>query len=174
MRVLRKPSRTDIAALLLIAAGTGSAIAAATAAPTMVETNAIKSPRAATGLQVAARDDAQIYYQAYRLIGSYVLNLSGERIGQVDDLVINNEGKVTQVLVALKESIDMDGSPVPISPYRAEVVSVAGSAVTVIRVDLTREEIVQAQLTRLKTDARAPVSRGTDRPDQWRHEDPLF
>ena len=43
MRVLRKPSRTDIAALLLIAAGTGSAIAAATAAPTTVETNAIKA-----------------------------------------------------------------------------------------------------------------------------------
>ena len=173
MRVLRKPSRTDIAALLLIAAGTGSAIATPATSSTVAATDVTTAPQAATGYQVAARDDAQIYYQAYRLIGSYVLNLSGERIGQVDDL-INEEGKVTQMMVALKDSIDMDGSPVPISPYRAEVVSVAGSEVTVIRVDLTPEELVQAQLTRLKTDARAPVSRGTDRPDQWRHKDPLF
>ncbi len=170
MRLLKKPSRTDIAALALIAAGAGSAVAA----PSVMETNTVDAPRAATGLQLAARDDTQLYYQAYRLIGSYVLNLSGERIGQVDDLIIDNEGKVTQVLIALKESTDMDGSPVPISPYRAEVVSVSGANVTVIRIDLTREELVQAQLTRLKSDARAPVSRGTDRPDQWRHEDPLF
>jgi len=174
MRVLRKPSRTDIAALLLIAAGTGSAIAAPATSSTVAATDVATAPPATAGVQVAARDDAQIYYQAYRLIGSYVLNLSGERIGQVDDLIINKEGKVTHMMVALKDSIDMDGSPVPISPYRAEVVSVAGSEVTVIRVDMTPEELVQAQLTRLKTDARAPVSRGTDRPDQWRHKDPLF
>lgn len=174
MRVSSKPSRTDIAALLLIAAGAGSAIATPATSSTVVATNVNTVPHTATGLQVAARDDAQIYYQAYRLIGSYVLNLSGERIGQVDDLIINKEGKVTQMMIALKDSIDMDGSPVPISPYRAEIVSVAGSHVTVIRVDMTREELVQAQLTRLKTDARAPVSRGTDRPDQWRHKGPLF
>lgn len=174
MRVRRKPSRTDIAALLLIAAGTGSAIATPATSSTVADASAATAPQAATGFQIAARDDAQTYYQAYRLIGSYVLNLSGERIGQVDDLVINEEGKITQMMVALKDSIDMDGSPVAISPYRAEVVSVVGSEVTVIRVDLTREELVQAQLMRLKTDARAPVSRGTDRPELWRHKDPLF
>ncbi len=174
MRVRRKPSRTDIAALLLIAAGTGSAIATPATSSTGVPTNVHTAPHAATGLQIAARDAAKIYYQAYRLIGSYVLNLRGERIGQVDDLIIDKEGKVTQMMIALKDSIDMDGSPVPISPYRAEIVSVVGSDVTVIRVDMTPEELVQAQLTRLKTDARAPVSRGTDRPDQWRHKDPLF
>ena len=170
MRALRRPGRIAAATLALITAGFGPALGGTSNADAL----AVDVPHRSSGLQVASRDDAQLYYQAYRLIGSTVLNLSGERIGEVEDLVIDSTGKVTTVMVALNEQFDMDGSPVPISPYRAEVVSIADSNVTIIRVDMTHEELVQAQLTRLKSDARAPVSRETDRPEPWRQEDPLF
>lgn len=115
--------------------------------------------------RVASRDMVERYYRAYNLIGSYVLNLDGQRIGKVDNLVLDRNGEVKKVLVALYDSTDSDGGSIAISPHRAEVVSTQGSRVTVIRIDLTREEIVQAQLVRLKSDARAPAEREAGQPD---------
>jgi sporulation protein YlmC with PRC-barrel domain len=115
--------------------------------------------------RIASRDMVERYYRAYQLIGSYVLNLDGQRIGQVDNLVLDEKGEVKQVLVALYDNADSDGGPIAISPHRAEIVSAEGSRVTVIRIDLTREELVQAQLVRLKSDARAPAEREAGEPD---------
>lgn len=168
MTVIKKPGWLVKSAVCIVLA-TGPAMAE----PSQIGGRSA-ADRSPASLQIAARDDAQNYQQVYRLIGSHVLNLSGERIGRVEDLVFNDIGKITKVLIALKDSIDMDGTPIAISPYRAQVVSAAGAHVTVIRVDLTREEIVQAQISRLKNNARAPVQRGTDRPDVWQQEDPLF
>jgi sporulation protein YlmC with PRC-barrel domain len=115
--------------------------------------------------RVASRDMVERYYRAYDLIGSYVLNLDGQRIGEVDNLVLDQNGEVKQVLVALYDSFDSDGGPIAISPHRAEIVSTQGARVTVIRIDLTREEIVQAQLVGLKSDARGPAAREAGIPD---------
>ncbi len=90
MRALKRPSRIDAIAFALIAAGFGSAFAG----PTTVDVGINDAPPTA-GVQIASRDDTQLYYKAYRLIGSYVLNLSGERIGQVEVLIIDSEGKIT-------------------------------------------------------------------------------
>jgi sporulation protein YlmC with PRC-barrel domain len=120
---------------------------------------------AAQALRVASRDMVERYYRAYQLIGSYVLNLDGQRIGQVENLVLDEHGEVQQVLVTLSDNSDSDGGPIAISPHRAEIVSTAGSRVTVIRIDLTREELVQAQLVHLKSDARAPAEREAGQPD---------
>ena len=157
----------------------GSAVCIILAAgPAMARSSQIDGRSAADGppasLQIAARGNAQSSQRVYRLIGSHVLNLSGERIGRVEDLTFDDIGKIAAILIALKDSIDMDSAPIAVSPYRAQVVSTTGTHVAVIRVDLTREEIVQAQLARLKNNARAPVQRETDRPDAWRQEDPLF
>jgi len=127
-----------------------------------------------TAPQVASRDMTRRYYQAFRLIGSLVLNLDGQRIGQVDDLILDKTGNVKQVLVDLNDAPGADGGAVGISPHRAEVVSTEGARVTVIRVDLTREELIQAQLVRLKSDARAPAQRGAGTPDMHREYGPLY
>jgi sporulation protein YlmC with PRC-barrel domain len=125
-------------------------------------------------LRVASRDMPERYFQAYQLIGSHVLNLDGERIGEVDNLILDEQGDVKQVLVALYDSSDTDGGSIAISPHRAEVVSTSGANVTVIRVDLTREELVQAQLVGLKSNARAPAPRGAGMPDLHREYGPLY
>ena len=117
---------------------------------------------------------AQHYYQAYRLIGSHVLNLDGKRIGQVSGVSLDDHGDVRTMTISLTDTSDADGGAISISPHRAEVVSTNGALVTVIRVDLSREELVQAQLVRLKSDARAPAQRGADMPDLHREYGPLY
>jgi len=124
--------------------------------------------------RLASRDMAEHYYQAYRLIGSHVLNLDGKRIGQVSSVILDDHGDVQQVMIMLTDASDADGGAIAISPHRAEVVSTNGALVTVIRVDLSREEIVQAQLVRLKSDARAPAQRGAGMPDLHREYGPLY
>ena len=124
--------------------------------------------------QLASRDMAERYYQAYRLIGSHVLNLEGKRIGEVASVILDSHGDVRQVLIALADLHDADGGSIAISPHRAEVVSTAGTTVTVIRVDLSREEIIQAQLVRLKSNARAPAQREAGMPDLHREFGPLY
>jgi len=124
--------------------------------------------------RVASRDMAERYYQAYRLIGSHVLNLDGKRIGQVASVILDDHGDVKQVLIALADTSDADGGSIAISPHRAEVVSTNGALVTVIRVDLSREELIQAQLVRLKSDARAPAQREAGMPDLHVEFGPLY
>lgn len=124
--------------------------------------------------RLASRDMTERYYQAYRLIGSAVLNLDGERIGRIDNLILNDRGEIRQVLVTLGDMPDADGGAIAISPHRAEIVSTDGSKVTVIRVDLSREELVQAQLTRLKSNARAPAQRGAGLSEIHRTYGPLY
>lgn len=144
---------------------TGGGMAAPSAAP---EPAPQHLPRLAT------RDMAERYYHAYRLIGSAVLNLDGERIGRVDNLVLNEQGEVRQVLVALGDTPDGDGGTIAIASHRAEIVSTDGSKVTVIRIDLSREELIQAQLARLKWNARAPAQRGAGLPEPHRTYGPLY
>ena len=167
-----------IMAAVGVAAFAGAATAASRDVPKSTRmttpTQAGDHQSVATPRQVAARDNVHRYYGAHQLIGSHVLNLSGERIGQVSNLIIDDAGKIRQVLVALKDSLDMDGAAVPVAPHRAEIVSVEGAQITIIRVDMTREELVQAQLTRLKTNARAPVERETGWPVRQHLVDPLF
>ncbi|MCG8543537.1 MAG: PRC-barrel domain-containing protein [Alphaproteobacteria bacterium] len=158
--------------IIMAAVGATALAGAAAAAPhDVAEGTQIAMPNHQS---VAARDNVHRYYGAHQLIGSHVLNLSGERIGQVSNLVIDDAGKIKQVLIALKDSLDMDGAAVPVAPHRAEIVSVEGAQITIIRVNMTREELVQAQLTRLKTNARAPVERETGWPVRQHLVDPLF
>lgn len=144
---------------------TGGGVATSTAALKSTPRNL---PRLAT------RDMAERYYQAYRLIGSTVLNLDGERIGRVDNLVLNDQGEVRQVLVALGDMPNGDGGTIAIASHRAEIVSTDGSKVTVIRIDLSREELIQAQLAQLKWNARAPAQRGAGLPEPHRSYGPLY
>ena len=58
-----------------------------------------------TAPQTASRDMPVRYYRAYRLIGSQVLNLDGQRIGQVDKLILDKTGNVKQVLVFLHDAL---------------------------------------------------------------------
>jgi sporulation protein YlmC with PRC-barrel domain len=136
--------------------------------------NAASAMRVARLPHLASRDMAEHYYQAYRLIGSHVLNLDGKRIGQVSGVILDDHGDVRKVMIALTDASDAEGGAIAISPHRAEVVSTNGALVTVIRVDLSREEIVQAQLVRLKSDARAPAQRGAGLPDLHREYGPLY
>lgn len=124
--------------------------------------------------QFASRDMTERYYQAYRLIGSHVLNLDGKRIGKVSSIVLDDQGDVTQVMIALADTGDVDGGSIAISPHRAEVVSTTGALVTVIRIDLSREELVQAQLVRLKSNARAPAQREAGKPDPHVEYGPFY
>lgn len=124
--------------------------------------------------RIASRDMAERYYQAYRLIGSAVLNLNGARIGEVDNLILNDRGEIKQMLVALTDTKDVDGGAIAISPHRAEIVSTDGARVTVIRVDLSREEIIHAQFSQLKSNARAPAQRGAGSPELHRSYGPLY
>ena len=117
---------------------------------------------------------AEQYYSAYRLIGSHVLNLGGNRIGQVSRIVLDDRGEVEQVMIALADASHADGGVIAVSPYRAEIVSTRGARVTVIRIDLSREELVQAQLVRLKWNARAPAPRGAGPSEQHRGYGPLY
>lgn len=135
---------------------------------------AVAAPTAAPQMQLASRDMAERYYQVYRLVGSAVLNLDGERIGRVDTLILNDQGEIQQMLVKLGDTPDVDGGAIAISPHRAEIVSTNGSKVTVIRVDLSREELIQAQLARLKLNARAPAQRGAGQPALHRIFGPLY
>jgi len=123
---------------------------------------------------LASRDMTEHYYQAYRLIGSHVLNLDGKRIGQVSSVILDDHGDVRQGFSSLTDAGYAECGAIAISPHRAEVVSTNGALVTVIRVDLSREEIVQAQLVRLKWDARAPAQRGAGLPDLHREYGPLY
>lgn len=111
----------------------------------------------------AFRNTVGWYYWSHRLIGSHVLNMRGQNIGQVNALVVDERGALTKMLVALNEPFDVDGTPVPIEPYRAEIVSTDDSRVTVIRVDMTKDEIVRAQLSQLQVRAKpsntAPAKR---------------
>jgi len=136
--------------------------------------NTAPTMRAARLPRLASRDMAERYYQAYRLIGSHVLNLDGKRIGQVSGVILDDHGDVRKVMIALTDASDADGGVIAISPHRAEVVSTNGALVTVIRVDLSREEIVQAQLVHLKSNARAPAQRGAGMPDLHREYGPLY
>ncbi len=104
------------------------------------------------------------YYSSHRIVGSHVLTLGGDNIGQVDDLVVDDSGQVKNVLVAVRDTAEMDGGPVLVAPHRAQVVSVEGAQVKVIRIDLTKEELQRAQLASLKTRVRAPETRGTGSP----------
>jgi len=133
-----------------------------------LHSSAVAAPR------VASRDMAEHYYQAYRLIGSAVLNLNGARIGEVDNLILNDRGEIKQMLVALTDTKDVDGGAIAISPHRAEIVSTDGARVTVIRVDLSREEIIHAQFSQLKSNARAPAQRGAGSPELHRSYGPLY
>ena len=109
-------------------------------------------------------NQAERYYSSHRIVGSHVLTLGGDNIGQVDDLVVDDSGQVKKVLVAIRDTPEMDGGPVLVAPHRAEVVSVEGAQVKVIRIDLTKEELQRAQLASLKTRVRAPERRGTGSP----------
>ena len=167
--------KSSIRIIMAAVGATAFAGVAAAASHDVSESTQIATPAQAGSHQsVAARDKVHRYYGAHQLIGSHVLNLSGERIGQVSNLVIDDAGKIKQVLIALKDSLDMDGAAVPVAPHRAEIVSVEGAQITIIRVNMTREELVQAQLTRLKTNARAPVERETGGPVRQHLVDPLF
>jgi sporulation protein YlmC with PRC-barrel domain len=109
-------------------------------------------------------NQAERYYSSHRIVGSHVLTLGGDNIGQVDDLVVDNSGHVKKVLVAVRDTAELDGGPVLVAPHRAQVVSVEGAQVKVIRIDLTKEELQRAQLASLKTRVRAPERRGTGSP----------
>lgn len=137
-------------------------------------TGRVAAPTFAPPARLASRDMAERYYQVYRLVGSAVLNLDGERIGRVENLILNDQGEIQQMLVTLGDTRDADGGAIAISPHRAEIVSTDGSRVTVIRVDLSREELVQAQLARLKSNARAPAQRGAGQPVLHRIFGPLY
>ena len=174
-------NKSRIRIILAAVSATAFAGTASAASPDFSDRFHVTTPTATDAHQsatapqrFAARDKIYRYYGAHQLIGSHVLNLSGERIGQVSNLVIDDAGKIKQVLIALKESLDMDGAAVPVAPHRAEIISVAGAQITIIRVNMTREELVQAQLTRLKTNARAPAERETGRPVRQHLVDPLF
>lgn len=149
-------------------------VTAQAALPTQPAETPVRAAAPQQSLQLAARDMAERYYRAYRLIGSHVLNLDGQRIGQVANVVLDDRGDVRQVLVALTDTHDSDGGSIAVSPHRTEVVSTTGAFVTVIRVDLSREELIQAQLVRLKSDARAPAQRGAAPPDPHREYGPLY
>jgi sporulation protein YlmC with PRC-barrel domain len=140
-------------------------VAAAGAAVSSSATQTARLPH------LASRDMAEHYFQAYRLIGSHVLNLEGKRIGQVSSVILDDRGDVRQMTISLS---DTESGAIAISPHRAEVVSTNGALVTVIRVDLSREEIVQAQVVRLKSDAQAPAQRGAGMPDLHREYGPLY
>lgn len=109
-------------------------------------------------------NEAERFYSSHRIVGSHVLTLGGDNIGQVDDLVVDDTGQVKKVLVAVRDTPEMDGGPVLVAPHRAQVVSVEGAQVKVIRIDLTKEELQRAQLATLKTRVRAPERRGTGSP----------
>lgn len=106
------------------------------------------------------------YYWSHRLVGSHVLNMQGQNIGRVNALVVDGRGTLTKMLVALNEQFDIDGTPVPIEPYRAQIVSAKDARVTVIRINLTRDELFRAQISQLQSRAisadRAPAKRDAD------------
>ena len=172
--------RIDLLKALIIATGTCAAISisGAQAEQTIDKRNTVPLGAYATAddgqRKVAARDMTERYFKVYRLIGSHVLNLAGQRIGQVENLVLNDRGNITRVIVALSKSHDGNAGAIAISPQRTEVISTDGAYVTVIRVDMTREEILQAQIMRLKPNARAPAQRGAGMPEMHRETRPLY
>jgi len=111
------------------------------------------APRNDGETQRAFRNTVERYYWSHRLVGSHVLNMQGQNIGRVNALVVNERGALTKVIVALNEQFDTDGTPVPIEPYRAEIVSENNARITVIRVDMTKAEIQRAQLSQLQSRA---------------------
>jgi len=121
------------------------------------------APRNDGDTRRAFRNTVERYYWSHRLVGSHVLNMQGQNIGRVDALVVNERGALTKVIVALNEQFDVDGTPVPIEPYRAEIVSEKDARITIIRVDMTKDEIQRAQLSQLQSHAipsnTAPVRR---------------
>jgi len=171
MRNTRRQERVFLAMASCAAAVLGSAQAAFPAPSGNGDSTARET---APMPRVASRDLAERYYQAYRLIGSLVLDLDGKRIGRVSSVTLDDRGDIRKVLIALADTGDTDGGSIVISPYRAEVVSTDGALVTVIRVDLSREELIQAQLVRLKSNARAPAQRGAGMPDPHREFGPLY
>lgn len=116
----------------------------------------------------AARNNVEHYYWSHRLVGSHVLNMRSQHIGRVNALVVDKQGTLTKVLVALNEQFDTDGTPVPVNPHRAEVVSTKNARVTIIRINLTRDELVRAQLSQLQSRAKPanwePVERDAGTP----------
>jgi ribosomal 30S subunit maturation factor RimM len=152
-------------------------VAAQAALPTTpgeAERHAAIAGTPSQSLQLASRDMPARYYRAYRLIGSHVLNLDGQRIGEVAEIVLDGHGDIERMLIALADTHESDGGAIAVPPYRAEVVSTADTRVTVIRIDLSREELIQAQLVRLKSNARAPAQRGAGTPDPHREYGPLY
>lgn len=129
---------------------------------------------AAAERRLASRDTTKRYFTAYNLIGSHVLNLAGQRIGQVENLILDDRGDIARVIVTLSKSHDGAAEAIAISPQRTEVVSFAGAHVSVIRIDMTHREILQAQIVRLKPNARAPARRGAGSPDMHRDSRPLY
>lgn len=172
MRGSRRREASILATAIAAAAFLGTAQAATPGADRGAQA---LIPAATThSLRVAARDMAALYSRAHALIGSFVLNLDGERIGEVESLVLDDGGQVKEVLISLNDGFDSDGGPIAVSPHRAEVISTNGAHVSVIRIDLTREELVQAQLLGLKSDARAPAERGAGEPEIHRDIQLLF
>jgi sporulation protein YlmC with PRC-barrel domain len=174
MRGSRRREASILAAAVAAATFLGTAEAATPSADRNTQIFVHAASALPHFLRVAARDMAALYSRAHALIGSLVLNLDGERIGQVESLVLDEGGRVREVLISLNDGFDSDGGPIAVSPHRAEVISTNGSHVSVIRIDLTREELVQAQLVGLKSDARAPAERGAGEPEIHRDIQLLF
>lgn len=174
--------RTELLKAMIVATGTCAAISisGAQAEQAIDERNTIQPYPSAYAAaidgqrEVAARDMTGRYFKVYRLIGSHVLNLAGQRIGQVENLVLNDRGNITKVIVALSKAHDGNAGAIAIPPQRTEVISTDGAYVTVIRVDMTREEILQAQIVRHKPNARAPAQRGAGMPEMHRETRPLY
>lgn len=104
----------------------------------------------------ASRNNVERYYWSHRLVGSHVLNMQGQNIGRVNALVVDERGTLTKMLVTLNDRFDVDGMSVPVEPNRAEIVSAGNAKVTIIRIDLTRDELLRAQLSQLQSRAKSP------------------
>lgn len=106
---------------------------------------------------IAAEDNTHM--RARALIGSSVLDASGQEVGTVKDLLIDKTGRIAGIVVSTGGFLGIGAKPVGVNAEKATVMSNQKGAQEVVRVDMTEEELTQAPTFKTKEDLRSEAER---------------
>lgn len=129
--------KTRILVPIVAAVLAGSPVLAQTA-PTTPSVADQPAAEAATGDIIAAQEANQIL--ADSLIGKDVVNASGEAIGEVSDILLEQDGRVVGLVVSSGGVLGVGGNKVGVPWQKVSYTAESDE----VRLDMTKEQLAQA------------------------------